>query len=47
MNLALVLGIGLGLGAIARMTTLIFAERRKIKEFEAKLSETRMTPERP
>jgi len=47
MTPALMLGIGLFVGAIARMSVAIHQERRKIKEFEAKLSETRVTPERP
>lgn len=47
MTPALMLGIGLCVGAIARMTVLIFAERRKIQELEASLALTCVTPEKP
>jgi len=47
MTPVLMLGIGLFAGAIARMTTLILAERRKIKDLEASLAQTCVTPEKP
>ena len=47
MTPAVMLGIGLCIGAIARMSASICQERRKIREFEAKLAETRVTPEKP